>query len=106
MDSSRYTAVIILTESLEDGVGLQDLLFHPGAHVASDRAQVLQDELGGLSLAGAALAGDHAGLVLVTRLQGRVRGLCQGEGVRLQQAQLLSVVLEHVLLRTADILIS
>lgn len=101
-----FYQLVLLTESLEDSVGLQDLLFHPGAHVAGHRAQVLQDELGGLRLAGAALSGDHAGLVLVTRLQGRVRGLCQRECVRLQQTQLLSVVLEHVLLRTVETLIS
>lgn len=88
-----------VTECLEDGIGLQDLLLYPRVDVAGDRTQVLQDELGGLGLAGPALARYHAGLVALGVLQGLVRRLRQGEHMRLQGAHFLLVVSIHVLLR-------
>lgn len=91
-----------LTEGLKNSVGFEDLLLHPSGDIAGDRAEVLQDELGGLRLACARLAGDDAGLVFVRGLQGRVRSLGQGEHVWLQQAQLLAMVVEHELLQREE----
>ena len=51
-----------LTESLQYGVGLEDLLLHPGADPRRHRAEVLQDELGRLRLARPALARYHTRL--------------------------------------------
>lgn len=92
-------SIQIITERLEDGVGLQNLLLHPGVDVAGDRAEVLQDELGGLGLPSSALARYHAGLVADGVLERLVSRLRQGEHVRLQSAHLLPVVSIHVLLR-------
>lgn len=89
----------IITKRFEDSVGLQNLLLHPRVDVAGNRAQVLQDELGGLGLAGTALARYHAGLVAHGVLQRLVCRLRQGEHVRLQGAHLLAMVSIHVLLR-------
>lgn len=44
-------------------------MLDPRRDSASDTAQVLQDEFGGFGLAGSALAGDDAGLVVIRRLQ-------------------------------------
>lgn len=73
-------------------------MFDPRAHVAGHRAQVLQDKLGGFRLAGAALARDHARLIDVAGLQTVVGRFGDGEHVRLQNADLRSVILEHVIL--------
>lgn len=78
-----------LTKGLQDGVGLQDLLFYPSGHAAGDGTQILKDEPGGFRLSGAALAADDDALVGVpfaglVGLQGSVRCLRQSEDVGLQ----------------------
>ena len=57
------------TERFQDGVCLQDLLLNPRGDVGRDRAEVLQDELGALGLAGPGLAGDHQALVGAVALE-------------------------------------
>ena len=89
-----------LTEGLEDGVGLEDLLLHPRGDVGGDGAEVLHDVLGRLRLAGAGLARDDEALVGALRLQALVRRLGQGEHVRRQGAKLLPVVREHAFLKS------
>ena len=66
MDARHYTsqAISVLTESLQDGIGLEDLLFNPSAHSRGHRTQVLEDELCALGLSSPGLAGDDATLVL------------------------------------------
>jgi hypothetical protein len=87
------------TESLQDSVSFQDLLFDPRADIAGDRTQVLQDELGRLRLPRPALSRDDARLVGALRsLQRFISRLCQREHVWLQSAHLLPVVSKHVFL--------
>ena len=88
-----------LTERLENGVRLEDLLLDPRRDVGRDRAEVLQDELGRLRLPRARLARDDEALVDPVALEGLVRGLGQGEHVRGQGAELLTVVFEHACLK-------
>jgi hypothetical protein len=52
---AKPRAVIIpdslsVTKGLKDGVGLQDLLFHPGGDAGGDGAEVLEDKLGSFRL--------------------------------------------------------
>ena len=49
--------------TLQYGVGLQDLLLYPGVF-ATDGRQVLEDQLGALSLPGPGLSTDDDALVL------------------------------------------
>lgn len=90
---------IARTERFEDSVGFQDLLFDPRAHVTGHRAQILQNEFGGLRFARTALARYHARLVDVARLQTVVGRFGYSEHVRFQVADFRSVVLKHVVLK-------
>lgn len=88
-----------LTKSFEDGIRFQNLLLHPGAHVAGHRAQVLQYEFGRLRLAGSAFARYNARLVRVQGLQTGVRSLGQREDVRFQRAHFGATILEYMVLQ-------
>lgn len=88
-----------LTERLEDGVGLEDLLLHPGGDVGRDGAQVLQDELGALRLARPRLAADDQRLVDPLGLQLLVGGLGQGEDVGLQGPEFGTMIFENCRLK-------
>ena len=93
----EYTKV--LTESFEDSIGLQDLLLDPGGDVGSDRAQVLQDELGRFRFASSGLSGDDQRLVDAFCLKGFVGCLCQGKYMRRQGTQLLAMIGKHTFLQ-------
>lgn len=82
--------------TFHNGVGLEDLLFNPRV-LARDGSQKLQDQLGGLGLAGARFAGDDAALVASVAAHGAVSCVCHGENVRRQRANGLVLVHFHVL---------
>ena len=83
-----------LTECLQNCIRLQNLLLHPRRDVGRDGAEILQDELCRLRLAGAALARDDEGLVDALGGEVAVRGLGQGKDVGWEGAGFLAVVLE------------
>ena len=58
-------------------------------------AQILQYKLGRLRLARPRLPGDNQGLIDAVALQVPVGSLCQGEHMRLQGPDLLSMIIEH-----------
>ena len=77
-----------LTEGLEDGVGLEDLLLHPRGDVGGDGAEVLHDVLGRLRLAGARLARDDEALGVdsIALKKGPKKGSKKGPKVNLLHA--------------------
>lgn len=80
-----------IAERLQNRIRLENLLLDPRV-LATDGGQVLQDQLGGLGLAGAALATDDDALVLVEALHVVVGIVADGENVRRQLADLVVLV--------------
>lgn len=79
-------------------------MLQPWGRGGGDRAEVLQNELGGLGLAGARFSRDDYTLTLVRTLQLAVHCLGNREDVRFLGSQLasLSLVFEYVLLREEE----
>uniref|UniRef100_A0A2M4B0Z9 Putative secreted protein n=1 Tax=Anopheles triannulatus TaxID=58253 RepID=A0A2M4B0Z9_9DIPT len=70
-----------ITERFQDRVRLEDLLLNPRV-LATDRCQVLEDELRAFRLTGTGFAGDDDALVLPVASHVRVRVVTDGEDVR------------------------
>jgi len=62
--TNSYQSCMQLTKGLQHSVSLKDLLLNPPRHTADHCTQVLEDELGRLSLACPTLSTDAARLVL------------------------------------------
>lgn len=76
--TNSYQFCMQLTKGLQHSVSLEDLLLNPSRNTASHCTQVLEDELGGLSLACPTFPTDDARLVLHLILQ--VYQCCLGSG--------------------------
>ena len=75
---TRALTVWSLQPTLQYGVGVQDLLLYPGVF-PTDGCQVLQDQLGALSLPGPGLSTDDDALVL--------SGQCEEGGGEIRKSQ-------------------
>ena len=89
-----------MAPTLQYGVGVQDLLLNPGVF-PTDGCQVLEDQLGALSLPGPGLSTDDDALVLPGPLHQGVAVVSDSEDVRRELSD-LSLPVELDLLARVD----
>ena len=93
--SSNNFALSSIFHPTELGQSVEEVWISP--------AQILQDELGGLSLTSSRFTRDHETLVELIVLQVPEGCLSQGEHMGLQSSDLLSVIFEDICLQEKSI---